>query len=101
MQNVGPWRRFGKCSIRCPYMMWHLGMPCLEDLPCMGMVKKLLNNNLDMLWTIIKNVIIPTIPPMCNSSDEYGGIFGILPMVVYQPFFFNLKIITSFFIGKK
>jgi hypothetical protein len=26
--------------------MWSLGMPNLEDVPCMGMVRKLLNNTI-------------------------------------------------------
>jgi len=31
------------CSTRCHHMMWSPGMCCLEDLPCMGMVRKLFN----------------------------------------------------------
>jgi len=33
----------GECSTRCHLEMWLLGMPYLEDVPCMGMVGKLLN----------------------------------------------------------
>jgi len=45
MQNEGAWRMPGesKCSTRCDHMMWSLGMPYLEDRPCMGMVRKLWN----------------------------------------------------------
>jgi hypothetical protein len=43
MQNVGAWRMLGECSTRCHLKMWSLRMPYLEDVPCMGMVRKLLN----------------------------------------------------------
>ncbi|KAH8960556.1 hypothetical protein BDL97_05G001100 [Sphagnum fallax] len=43
MQNVGAWRMLGECSTRCHLEMWSLGRPYLEDVPCMGMVRKLLN----------------------------------------------------------
>ncbi len=43
MPNVGAWKRLGGCSTRCHHMMWSPGTPCLEDLPCMGMVRKLFN----------------------------------------------------------
>jgi len=31
------------CSTRCHHGMWSLEIPFLEDMPCMGMVRKLLN----------------------------------------------------------
>jgi hypothetical protein len=31
------------CSTRCDHGMWSLEMPFLEDVPCMGMVRKLFN----------------------------------------------------------
>ncbi len=34
------WR---ECSTRRCHMMWSLGIPYLEDVPCMGTVRKLLN----------------------------------------------------------
>jgi hypothetical protein len=43
MQNVGACRMHRECSTRCHHMMWSLGMPYLEDVPCMAMVMKLLN----------------------------------------------------------
>jgi hypothetical protein len=43
MQNVGTWRMLGECATRCHLKIWSLGMPYLEDVPCMGMVRKLLN----------------------------------------------------------
>ncbi len=43
MQTVGASRMLGKCSTRCHLKMWSLGMPYLEDVPCMDMVGKLLN----------------------------------------------------------
>jgi hypothetical protein len=30
----------GECLIRCHLEMWFLGMPYLEDVPCMGMAKQ-------------------------------------------------------------
>jgi hypothetical protein len=42
MQNVGAWRMLGECSTKCHLEMWSFGMPYLEDVPCMGMVRKLL-----------------------------------------------------------
>jgi hypothetical protein len=41
MQNVEAWRMFGECSTRCHHVMWSLGMPYLEDAPCMGLLRKL------------------------------------------------------------
>jgi len=32
-----------RCSMWCPHKIWYLGMSYLQDLPCMGMAKKLLN----------------------------------------------------------
>ncbi len=32
------------CKMREHFKMWSLGLPNLEDVPCMGMVRKLLNN---------------------------------------------------------
>jgi len=32
------------CKMREHLKIWSLGMPYLEDVPCMGMVRKLLNN---------------------------------------------------------
>jgi hypothetical protein len=32
-----------ECSMRCHCGMWSLGTPYLEDLPCMGMVRKRLH----------------------------------------------------------
>jgi pentatricopeptide repeat protein len=43
MQNVGAWTMLGEYSTRCHLKMWSLGMPYLDDVPCMGMVGKLLN----------------------------------------------------------
>jgi hypothetical protein len=43
MQNVGAWRILRECSTRCHFKMCSLGMPYLEDVLCMGMVRKLLN----------------------------------------------------------
>jgi len=43
MQNVGAWRMLGEYSTRCHLEMWSLGMPYLEDVPCMGMVGKFVN----------------------------------------------------------
>jgi pentatricopeptide repeat protein len=43
MPHVGAWRMHRECSTRCHHMMWSLGMPYLEDVPCMAMVMKLLN----------------------------------------------------------
>jgi hypothetical protein len=43
MQNVAALRMPRECSIRCHLEMWSLGMPYLEDVPCMGMVGKLRN----------------------------------------------------------
>jgi hypothetical protein len=40
MQNVGAWRMLGECSTRCPLEMWSFGMLYLEDVPCMGTVRK-------------------------------------------------------------
>jgi len=41
MQNVGAWRMLGECSTICHLEMWSFGMPFLEHVPCMGMVRKL------------------------------------------------------------
>jgi pentatricopeptide repeat protein len=43
MQSVGAWTMVGECSIRCHFELWYLGVPYLEDVPCMGMVRKLVN----------------------------------------------------------
>jgi hypothetical protein len=43
MQSVGAWRMLGVYSTRCHLEMWSLGLPYLGDVPCMGMVRKLLN----------------------------------------------------------
>jgi len=43
MQNVGVLRMLGECLTRCHLKMWSLGLPYLEDVPCMGMVGKDLN----------------------------------------------------------
>jgi pentatricopeptide repeat protein len=43
MQSVGAFRILGECSTRCHLKMWPLGMPYLEDVPSMGMLRKLLN----------------------------------------------------------
>ncbi len=43
MQNVAALRMPRECSIRCHLEMWSLGVPYLEDVPCMGMVGKLWN----------------------------------------------------------
>ncbi len=43
MQSVGAWRMLGVCSTRCHLEMWSLGLPYLEDVPSMGMVRKFLN----------------------------------------------------------
>jgi hypothetical protein len=32
----------GECSTRCHLEMWSLRMPYLEDMPCVGMVRKFL-----------------------------------------------------------
>jgi hypothetical protein len=41
MQNVAGLRMPRECSVRCHLEMWSLGMPYLDDVPCMGMVGKL------------------------------------------------------------
>jgi hypothetical protein len=43
MQNVVALRMLGECSRRGHLEMLSLGMPYLEDVPCTGMVEKLLN----------------------------------------------------------
>jgi hypothetical protein len=53
MQSVGAWRMLGVCSTRCHLEMWLLGQPYLEDVWCMGMVRKLLN----ILNRCVKKVI--------------------------------------------
>jgi hypothetical protein len=40
---VGAWRRLGECSTGCHLELWSLGMPYWEDVPGMGMIRKLLN----------------------------------------------------------
>jgi pentatricopeptide repeat protein len=42
MQNVGAWRMLGECS-KCHLEMWPLGMPYLEHVPYMGIIRNLLN----------------------------------------------------------
>ncbi|CAK9264643.1 unnamed protein product [Sphagnum jensenii] len=32
----------GECSTRCHLKMWSLGMPYLEDVPCMGMAENMI-----------------------------------------------------------
>jgi hypothetical protein len=43
MQNVGALRMPEECSTRCLLELWSLGWPYLEDVSCIGMVRKLLN----------------------------------------------------------
>ncbi len=43
MQNVGTWMMPVECSTSCHHAMWSPGMPYLQDVPCMGMIRKLLN----------------------------------------------------------
>jgi hypothetical protein len=40
MQSAGAWKMLAECSTRCHLEMWPLGMPSLEDVPCMGIVLK-------------------------------------------------------------
>jgi hypothetical protein len=40
MQTVGAGRTLGECSTRCHHMIWSLGMPYLEDVPCLESVQK-------------------------------------------------------------
>jgi pentatricopeptide repeat protein len=42
MPNSGAWKMLAECSTSCHHMMWSLGMPYLEEMPCMGMGRKLL-----------------------------------------------------------
>ncbi len=41
--NVGAWRMLIECSTRCYLELSSLGMPYLQDVPCMGMAGQLLN----------------------------------------------------------
>ncbi len=43
MPNVGVWQMLGDCSARCIPTMRRHEMPCLEDMPWMGMGQKLLH----------------------------------------------------------
>jgi hypothetical protein len=43
MQNVGALRMLEECSTRCHLELWSLGLPYLEDVSCIGMVRKLLH----------------------------------------------------------
>jgi hypothetical protein len=58
MQNVGTWKMLGECSTRCHFETWSLDTPYLEDVPCMGMVRKLLN----ILNICVKKVYSQLIP---------------------------------------
>jgi pentatricopeptide repeat protein len=40
MLNVGAWRILGGYLTRCPFMIWSLGLPCLEAMPCMARPRK-------------------------------------------------------------
>ncbi len=40
MQTVGAGSALGECSTRCHHMIWSLGVPCLEDLPCLESIQK-------------------------------------------------------------
>jgi hypothetical protein len=43
MQNVRALRMLGECSTRCHLKTWSLGLPYSEDVPCMGLARKLSN----------------------------------------------------------
>jgi hypothetical protein len=44
----------GECSTKCHHVMWSFEMSYLEDIPCMGMVRKLLRVcvHLQVHWTL-------------------------------------------------
>jgi hypothetical protein len=57
INNVRAWRMLGKLSTMCHLKMWSLGMPYLEDVPCMGMVRKLLNILIECMKKVCSQVI--------------------------------------------
>ncbi len=66
MQNVGTWRMLGECSPRCHFETWSLGPPYLEDLPCMGMVRRRLLNILNICAKKMYNQMIPLLFVFCQ-----------------------------------
>jgi hypothetical protein len=65
MQNVGTWRMLGECSTSSHFETWSLGPPYFEDVPCMGMVKKLLNI-LNICVKKVYNQMIPLLFIFCQ-----------------------------------
>ncbi len=55
--DVGTWTMLGKFSTRCHLKMWSLGMPYLEDVSCMGMLRKLLNILIECMKKVCSQVI--------------------------------------------
>jgi hypothetical protein len=68
MQNVGALRMLEECSTRHHLELWSLGLPYLEDVSCIGMVRKLLKHFEHMFEEAVQPNDIAFICPLSACS---------------------------------